>query len=88
MGRPLPNLVNLIDENHRIFNFSRFKSFNNLTWDSSNVSPSMAFERARISRTTQSYSNELTSESVGYVLTNRSLTYTWRTDEAKDLALD
>ena len=82
MGRPLPNLVNLIDQNYGIFNFSRLESFDNLTWDSSNVGPTMAFERARISCAAQSDSDELTAESISDVLANRSLTDTRWADEA------
>lgn len=44
----LPNLINLINQNHRVIHLARFQRVDNLTRHSSHIRPSEPLERTRV----------------------------------------
>jgi hypothetical protein len=88
MHTPLPNLVDLINQYHRILNLARLESPHDLARDRTYIGSPETLQSGGVTVSTQSYSVELSTEGGRYRVSYRGLTYTWRADETKNFALD
>ena len=88
MHTPLPNLVDLINQDHWILNLARLESPHDLARDRTHIGSPETLQSRGVTVTTQCDSVELSTERGRYRVSYRGLTNTWRADETKDLALD